>query len=303
MKMKRWTRKTGKMLCGLSVMLVVSAKGQDPFGGGDGGGGSEEAVSDPNDPFANKSADPFAYNPTVFRKGKAGEILQGKRDQVALMVEMVEVDHLAANDLLLKHSKNANDVGAMREALMAMVKKGDAELKETLWGRGPLNEVTKVSAGEEKIYATEYQPPELPQLITGLPGKGGGNEGSAQVHLEVKGDLYTSATPSAFDTRNIGTSLEFEAADSKDQPGKLGLAIYLAMVKFLANDQFLAEGHEDDARGVANIVMPRFSTVEKQFLATVKPGNHTLLGVFKEDGEVGTKRVIVLMYVEVIANE
>lgn len=282
------------------MLLLVSARGQDPFGGGDDAGAGDGGGSGV-DPFG-AEGDPFAYNPRVFRKGKAGEVLKGERDQVALMIEMIEVDHLVANELLLKYSKNANDVGPMREALMALVKKGDAELKETLWGRGPLNEVTKISAGEEKIYATEYEPPELPTSVGAVPGKKEGG-GSAEVQLEIKGDIYTSATPTAFDTRIIGTELEFEAADSKEQPGKLGLSVYLNVVRFLENDSFLAEGHEEEARGVANIVMPRFSSVEKEFLATVKPGNHALLGVFKEDGEPDAKRVLVLMYVEVIAKE
>ena len=62
----------------------------------------------------------------------------------------------------------------------------------------------------EFIYPTEYEPPELPQstgssfgggIFGGLGGGGGGGGGSFPV---------TPATPTAFDTRNTGVTLEIE---------------------------------------------------------------------------------------------
>ena len=186
---------------------------------------------------------------------------------------------------------------------MDLVKKGEAKLVDTLWGRSPLNEMGKIEAIVEKIYPTEYEPPELPQFVVG--GVAGKNEGgSAQATVEVKGDLYTGATPTAFDTRNIGTTLEFEAAVSEENPGKIGLSIFLQASKFLQNDHFVVEGQEDDARGTANITMPRFSIISQEFVATVTAGNHSLLGIFKDGGDMTeTKRVVILMHVEMIAKE
>lgn len=303
MKIKRFARTTGKMLCGISFSLVLVAAGQDsdPFASDAGGGGQEVDPFGPggsgNDPFSSN------YNPRIFRKGKASEVLKNQKEQVAVMIEMIEVDHLTANGLMLKYSKKANDVGEMRDYLMERVLQGDAKLQETLWGRSPLNEVGKIEAVVEKIYATEYEPAELPQFV--VAGAGEKKEGEpAQATVEVESDLYTGATPTAFETRNVGTTLEFEAAESAEQPGKIGLSIFLQVSKFLQNDHFMNEGYEKEARGIANIVMPRFSTISQEFVATVKPGNHSLLGIFKDGGdESEMKRVIVLMHMEMIAKE
>lgn len=306
MKKNRFARVSGQMLCGLSLSLVLTVAGQDPFaaGGGDEGGGAAGNAGD--DPFAaSGDVDPFGdpFRSRIFRKGRAGEVLKGQKDQVAVMIEMIEVDHFIANELMLKFSKNANDAGEMRKTLIDLVKTKEAKLQETLWGRSPLEEVGKIEAVVEKIYATEYEPPELPNLVAAGAVAKKEDDGSVPV-VEVTGDLYTGATPTAFDTRNIGTTFEFEVAESADQPGKLGISIFLQVVRYLQEDQFIVEGREDEARGIGNIVMPRFSNVTQEFLATVTPGNHTLLGVFKDGGDkTEEKRVIVLMHADIIAKE
>ena len=224
MKKKRFSRLAGKMLCGVSLCLGLSATAQD---------------SQESDPFASgggSSDDPFAasYSPRIFRKGSAKETLLSGSKQVCVMVEMIEVDHLTANEMMLKFGKNANDVGVMREALMELVKKKEARLQETLWGRSPLNKVGKIEAIVEKIYPTEYDPPELPNVVGGTSDDQEGVSASA-ADVKVPGDLYTGATPTAFETRNIGTNFEFEAAESVEHPGKIGLALYLEVSRFLQN--------------------------------------------------------------------
>lgn len=60
----------------------------------------------------------------------------------------------------------------------------------------------------EFIYPTEYEPPELPNQVGGNIGGGGGNVvgGGGGAGFPV-----TPATPSAFDTKNTGVTLEVEA--------------------------------------------------------------------------------------------
>lgn len=83
------------------------------------------------------------------------------------MIYMIEVDHFAANEMMLKYSKAANDAGEMRKVLIDLVKKKEAKLQEALWGRSSLNEVGEIEVIMEKIYPTEYQPPELPSVCDG----------------------------------------------------------------------------------------------------------------------------------------
>lgn len=65
----------------------------------------------------------------------------------------------------------------------------------------------------EFIYPTEYEPPELPNQVGGSIGGGSGLVGGSS----GGGFPVTPATPSAFDTKNTGVTLEVEATiDSND---------------------------------------------------------------------------------------
>ena len=285
MKINRFARKPGMLLVGLSFGLALAA------------GGQTRPEYNDVDPFSSES------NSRIFRKGKAAETLKEQKDQVAVMIEMIEVDHFVLNQMISRYGKKANDVGEMHDRLMDMVFKDDAKLLETLWGRSPLGQSAAVESVVEKIYPTEYEPPALPQVVMG----GNAEKNKAEVGkvlMELGGDLYTSATPTDFDTRNVGTTFEFEVVESADQPGNFAISLYLSIVKLLQMDSFGVEGHEDKARGTQNIVMPRFSSINQEFVTTVKLGNYTLLGVFKEGGDLTeSKRVVVLMHVDLIAKE
>jgi|694.fasta_scaffold19011_2 general secretion pathway protein D len=62
----------------------------------------------------------------------------------------------------------------------------------------------KIEVIREFIYPTEYEPPEIPQSIGGQ-GNGGGLGGGGVANIPV-----TPSTPTAFETRNTGVTLEIE---------------------------------------------------------------------------------------------
>jgi len=262
---------------------------------------------DAHDPFAGDGAfdsgDPFATDPGLFRKGKVKAAFKESQDEVAVLIEMIEVDHLVVNDLILRFGQNANHVGEMRDALMKLVKGHKAILKETLWGRSILNKKAKISAVVEKIYPTEYEPPELPQIVVQ-----GGTElkkssvGKGGLKVEIEGDAYLPATPTTFDTKLIGTTLEFEATRIPNNKEQIGLAILLEIIRFLGNDHYVREGLEEEGRGISNITMPRFGVNSQEFLVNVVPGKHCLLGIYKQDDAVD-KRIVILLRAEVIAKK
>jgi general secretion pathway protein D len=57
----------------------------------------------------------------------------------------------------------------------------------------------------EFIYPTEYEPPEIPQTVGSTGGSSGGIGGGSTASIPV-----TPATPTAFETRNTGVTLEIE---------------------------------------------------------------------------------------------
>ena len=63
----------------------------------------------------------------------------------------------------------------------------------------------KIEVIREFIYPTEYEPPEIPQSVGNNGGQQGPNGGSGGGNVPV-----TPATPTAFETRNTGVTLEIE---------------------------------------------------------------------------------------------
>ena len=72
---------------------------------------------------------------------------------------------------------------------------GKAKQMEVVYTRSRFEERLKVGSYEECIYLTEYDPPEIPSKAT---------------LTETGGDAVpmTKATPTAFETRNVGVTME-----------------------------------------------------------------------------------------------
>lgn len=107
------------------------------------------------------------------------------------------------------------------------------------------------------IYATEYEPPELPNEI-----------GNLSEDIEKAKALITPATPSAFDTKYVGSSLEMELA--KGEQGELKILMTLYLGNYL--------GRQVWGQGLAEAEMPRFAVQKLRTGLKVKPDVATLVG-------------------------
>lgn len=144
-------------------------------------------------------------------------------------------------------------------------------------------ETSKVEVIREFIYPTEYEPPELPQQVGGGIG-GATDEGGGSVEIFP----VTPATPTGFETRNTGVTLEVQPTVGPDKKF-IELALRPELVEFegfvnygspilaLARDRL---GRPLDTAITENsILMPIFKTIRlpDQNL-TVQDGATVVLG-------------------------
>ncbi|OYV05809.1 MAG: hypothetical protein CFE26_09615, partial [Verrucomicrobiales bacterium VVV1] len=130
---------------------------------------------------------------------------------IQVTVEYIEVTQEEATRLLYKE-KLGKDGTKLRAELQAMLESGRAKPFETLMASSKAQQKVTSESVREVIYATEYEPAELPTYV------GVEKETVASPDL-VKGlsSLVTPETPTAFETRNTGGTVEIEAVLSDDK--------------------------------------------------------------------------------------
>lgn len=235
----------------------------DPFGGG-------ESADD--DPFGDGGGKPAAE-----------DAITGP-EQVSLVTEFIEMNALAANKFILAIDE-ISDVTAQRAKLNVLIEKGEARIVDinTIVTRS--GQRAKAGAIEEFIYPTEYDPPEIPQELSGP--------------IEAGVDFRTSNGATAFETRHVGTSVEVDPVLAGDG-SVIDVNIAPEIVKFVRN---LEHGSVPGATS-----QPLFETIKLTTAATVPTGTTVLLGMHsletaraaeaataEERAEITGRRVLVFL--------
>lgn len=141
--------------------------------------------------------------------------------------------------------------------LVKRLESGKVVQEEFLMFRTLAESATTVEEISEMIYATEYEPPELPNNIGDL---GDDPEKAKQ--------LVTPATPSAFDTKNVGSTMEVEISKWEDEDAEVRIS--LTLVNFL--------GRQVWGQELAEAEMPKFAVQKIQTGAKVKADVPELIG-------------------------
>jgi hypothetical protein len=127
--------------------------------------------------------------------------------QIRLTVEFIEISLEQFTELMFGPPTPPSDA-ALRKQLADLAKQGKARIVETMMGTARSGTKARVESNEEFTYPTEYEPPDLPH----------------EIHVAEDGektatagrDYATPPTPTAFETRNLGPSMEWTAtADDK----------------------------------------------------------------------------------------
>ncbi len=130
---------------------------------------------------------------------------------IQVQVEYVEMPHTALTNLLFLADPKTSDATGLRKQVQEMVLKNEAMVLETQLISGKSGEKVTTESVSELIYPTEYEPGSMPCGFT-TPAPVPATPPPANVYAP---DL--PILPTAFDTRNTGSSLEVESTLSEDR--------------------------------------------------------------------------------------
>ena len=200
---------------------------------------------------------------------------------VGLLFEWIELDHRSANKLIRKHA-NKISTNELREVLEKLLDEEKASLAETAYFVAKDLKRAKVESVDEHIYPTEYDPPEIPEKI----------------HKDFPLDQIpiAPANPTAFDVRNVGTTVEAEA---HIQPGGQIIALNLApeIVKHVG-DRTIGDPKTLHA-ALAHIYQPDFYVMKIATNVHLSDGDHSLIGLFTPPGK-SDKRVMLMVRANIL---
>ncbi len=132
------------------------------------------------------------------------EIAAGMQDrpkQIRVSIQFIEVPHATLTEMLAGDEKNGQ---VLHDKAIALSKDGQAKLMETCMVVCRSGQKATLESIREEIYPTEYQPPSLPGTFSSPP---------VQPNLgPPMNPLFRS--PTAFDTRNTGVTLEVAATSA-----------------------------------------------------------------------------------------
>lgn len=125
---------------------------------------------------------------------------------VQVQVEYLELSHTALTKLLFLATPQSADATALRKQLQEMVATNDAKVLETQLLVAKSGQKATTESLHEFMYPTEYVPPMIPNAQT----KEGEQKETGKIETIASAFCSGNATPSAFETRSLGSTLEIE---------------------------------------------------------------------------------------------
>ena len=206
--------------------------------------------------------------------------------QIRVQVEFIDVSHEQLTELLFGPKVSAND-GELRKQVAQLVKDGKANIVETLVCIAKPGQKATSQSIEEMIYPTEYEPPSLPEQINFKT-----KEEAAAAKLTPR-DLATGPTPSAWETRNVGSTLEIEPSIGEDNK-TIDLRFVPEIVYHVGNTVW---AEWKDQFGNKPVQMPTFYTVRVNTSVTLGVGQYLMVAALSpknKDGATDFSRKLMI---------
>ncbi len=198
--------------------------------------------------------------------------------QLHVIVEFIEVEHLDFSDWLLDN-RMTGDATELRKEVQEWLHDKRGAILETSVITARSGQRAKTESGDEYIYPTEISPPSMPSTLT----------------LGEKAQLPDSGPyPSAFETRNLGITLEVDPVIGADET-----TIDLNLSPEIIN----ANGHTDwfseDTPEAMKVSMPIFHRMKITTQVTLLDGRYVLAGSCRPMPDEKSKRddPMVLLFI------
>ena len=213
--------------------------------------------------------------------------------QLRIQVEWFELSHedmtelMEPEDFSKPQLLNSSNNGPLRERMKKMMADDKAKLLETAIVIARSGQRAKAESIYEYIYPTEYDPPELPTRVGDLGKKG-----------KEAGDFPMSPPNAvAFETRNVGTTLEVDPVlGADDRTVDLNLAPELV---YPVGE--LIYGEYDSGKAKVVMKMPIFYSVRITTQVTLRVGEYLMIGSatpFETESGLPDKERKILVFVK-----
>ncbi|MEO5917601.1 MAG: hypothetical protein ABIS50_25450 [Luteolibacter sp.] len=214
--------------------------------------------------------------------------------QIRVQVEFIDVSHEQLTELMFGPKVPAND-GELRKQVAQLIKDGKATVLDTLLCTTITGQKATSESVEEFIYPTEYEPPDLPNEV-----RLDGEEKTPESAKTTRPDLAVGPTPTAFDTRNIGSTLEVDGTcDGKE----IHLNLTPEIVYHLGNRVW---GEWNDQHGSVPIQMPKFYTLRIKTSLILDDGKYLLACALSPKNQEGfpdfTRKLMVFVKASIITS-
>lgn len=212
--------------------------------------------------------------------------------QVRVQVEFIELSHQDLTDLMFGEKMTASD-NELRKQLTQLIKDKKASVRETLLCTTRNGDKATTESVEEIIYPTEYDPAEIATPASGEKKK---DPTPAIIALDALGPL-----PTAFETRNVGPTLEIEPTVSED--GKwIDLRFVAEIVEYSGNTIWV---EWKGKHGNTPIQMPDFYTMRINTSVILAKGQATLIGVLSPKDKNGaidpSRKLMAFVKADIVA--
>lgn len=210
---------------------------------------------------------------------------------IRVQVEYVELSHETLTDLLFLADPPSADATPLRKQVQELVKKGEAKVMETMICNARSGEKALAESINEFIYPTEYEPLTLP----------GSFVGSALTDAQTFEKLFNFATPTSFETRNLGTTFEIEPTSGADDK-VIDLRLAPDMVWHTGETVWLER--KDSLGNISKIQMPKIYSLRTTTALTCKEGQYVFAAALSpKDGEGTTdpsRKVMVFVKCDIL---
>jgi hypothetical protein len=202
---------------------------------------------------------------------------------IRVQVEHVEMAHKDLTRLLMEDKADTADASALRMKVRELVEKDVAKVLDTQVVVGRSGQKSQTVSREELIYPTEFTLESMDEKIT------------ERMKQAISSPFPSNpATPTAFETRNLGSSLESEP--TLDSDGHIIDLRFLSELTWHTGDTIWSESK--DALGNSHkIAMPDFYTMETNTSVTCIAGQYHLVGVLSPrnaEGKLDSDRKVMV---------
>ncbi len=213
--------------------------------------------------------------------------------QIRVQVEFIEVSHEKLTELMFGETPAANDV-ELRKQVAALVQGGKASILETMLCTARSGQKATTESIEEFIYPTEYEPATLPENAQV------NKKDDANAAKSVRRDPATGPTPTAFDTRNLGSTLEIEPTLNED--GSIIDLRFVPEIVYHVGNEIWAEWK--GKHGNSPVQMPKFYVLRINTSVTLADGKPMLVAALSPKDGNGhpdfTRKLMVFVRADVL---